>query len=80
MVQALLIRSGTFKLHRRIGWASTVLFAVMVVTSLQMVALMLSGKTGVPFQFAKPFAYSDLATLPLLMIVYASPPNSGIVG
>lgn len=70
MVQATLIRNRKFKLHRTIGWASTALFVVMIVTSWQMIALMLSGKTGIPFQFAKPFAYSDLVTLPLLIILY----------
>jgi hypothetical protein len=72
MTQALLIRNRKFKLHRVIGWGSTVLFAVMIVTSWYMVALMLSGKTGLPFAFAKPFAYSDLVTLPLLIILYSA--------
>lgn len=72
MGQALLIRNREFKLHRIIGWASLAFFAVMVVTSMQMVALMLSGKTHIPFAFAKPFAYSDIVTLPLLIVLYCS--------
>lgn len=70
MAQASLIRSLNFRLHRTIGWASSALFVIMIVTSWQMVALMMSGKSGLPFDFAKPFAYSDLATLPLLIILY----------
>ena len=72
IVQASLIRGRQFRVHRLIGWSSTVLFAAMVVTSWQIVALMLSGKTGIPFQFAKPFAYSDLTTLPLMIILYSA--------
>jgi len=40
------------------------------VTSIQMVALMLNGHRPMPFETAKLFAYSDLMTLPLLVILY----------
>lgn len=72
MVQATLISSRQFKWHRVLGWSSVLLFAVLIVSSLQMLALMLSGKTGVPFAFAKLFAFSDVTALPLLVICYAA--------
>ena len=72
LVQAWLIRSGQYKTHRFVGWTSLALFAVLLVTSWQMVALMLSGATGLPFGFAKIFAYSDLITLPLMILFYGA--------
>jgi len=70
LAQALLVRSRQYRLHRILGWSSTVLFAVMFVTSCQMIVLMLSGETGLPFEMAKFFAYTDLVDLPLLLILY----------
>ena len=70
LVQALLIRSRRFKIHRTLGWASLALFALLIVTSWQMVTLMLSGATGLPFDWAKLFGLSDLLTLPLTIILY----------
>lgn len=72
MVQASLIRSRQFKWHRRIGWSSVLLFAVLIVSSCYMVALMLSGKTGVPLAFSKLFAFSDVLALPMFIAAYAS--------
>src|SRR5262245_48865636 len=57
LTQALLIRSRQYRWHRILGWSSVALFVVMVVTSCQMIALMLSGKTHLPFETAKFFAY-----------------------
>lgn len=71
LVQAALIRSRLFKAHRVLGWSSVLLFAVLIVTSWQVLALMLSGKSGVPFDFAKLFAYSDITAVPLMVICYA---------
>ena len=68
--QALLIRSRKFKWHRLLGWSSLLVFAALMVTSVQMVALMLDGHRPMPFRYAKLFGYSDLATLPLLALLY----------
>lgn len=70
LVQASLIGARNYKWHRIIGWSSVLFFTVLVVTSLYMLALMLSGKTGVPLVFAKIFAFSDVTALPLLVISY----------
>jgi hypothetical protein len=70
LVQASLVRSRKFRWHRTFGWASLVIFTVFVVTSCQMIALMLSGKSGLPFPLAKLFGYSDITTLPLLVVLY----------
>jgi hypothetical protein len=70
LVQATLIRRGEYKWHRVLGWSSLLLFAALVATSWWMVALMLSPSNPLPFQLGKLFAYSDLATLPLLIILY----------
>jgi hypothetical protein len=72
LVQALLIRSRRFKIHRLLGWTSLLLFGALIVTSWQMVALMLSGATHLPFDWAKLFALSDLLTLPLTIILYVA--------
>lgn len=71
MTQAALIRSRQFKWHRVLGWSSVALFALLIVTSWQVLALMLSGKSGVPFEFAKLFAFSDVTAVPLMVICYA---------
>lgn len=70
LTQALLIRSRRFKWHRLLGWSSVALFALMFATSWQMVVLMLSGKTHLPFDMAKFFAWTDLVNMPLLLILY----------
>jgi hypothetical protein len=70
LVQPLLIRSRQFKWHRILGWSSMALFAAMYVTSWRMIALMLSGKTHLPFELAKFFGYTDLVDMPLLLILY----------
>lgn len=72
LVQALLVRSRRFKWHRWLGWASTVLFAILIVTTMQMIALMLNGHRPMPFESAKLFGYSDVMTLPLFVILYVS--------
>ncbi|MEO6041593.1 MAG: hypothetical protein ABIP41_06810 [Croceibacterium sp.] len=71
LVQASLIRVRKLTWHRTIGWSSLALFAVLVVTSWQMVGIMLSGASGMPFDLAKVLAFSDLATLPLFVLLYA---------
>ena len=72
LAQAALIRSRQFKWHRVVGWSSLLLFAVLIVSSWQMMALLLSGKGGpLPFEAAKLFVYSDVTALPLLIICYA---------
>ena len=72
LTQALLIRSRKFKWHRVLGWSSLALFVAMVVTSLLVIALMLSGKTGLPFDAAKFFGYSDIVDMPLLIFFFGS--------
>jgi hypothetical protein len=72
LAQATLIRSRQFKWHRVVGWSSLLLFAVLLVTSWHVMALLLSGKGApMPFQFAKLFIYSDVTALPLFIICYA---------
>lgn len=71
LVQASLIRSRDYKLHRVLGWASVALFLVLVVTSWHMLVLMLSPGNQLPFELAKLFAYSDVTALPLLIAAYA---------
>lgn len=68
--QALLIRSGQYRLHRILGWASIFFFAVMMISSWQMIALMLSPKSLLPFEMAKFFAYTDLIDIPLILVLY----------
>lgn len=73
LVQAWLIRSRDVKLHRILGWSSLAIFAIMLITSWQMLVMMLSGKTtglAMPFELAKLFAYSDVTALPLMIICY----------
>lgn len=72
LTQSLLIRTRRYRWHRILGWCSIVLFAGMFVSSWQMVVLMLSGKSGLPFPAAKFFAYTDLVDMPLLLFLYAS--------
>ena len=70
LAQATLIRTRNYKWHRILGWSSIAFFVVMMVSSWQIVALMLSGKTGTPFDFAKPFAWSDVVDFPLMIFLY----------
>jgi hypothetical protein len=70
LVQALLIRSRRYRVHRVLGWSSLALFVAMIVTSCQMVILMLSGKSGLPYELAKFFAYSDIVDTPLMLILF----------
>jgi len=72
LAQSLLIRGRRFKAHRMLGWSSLALFVAMVVTSCQVIALMLSGKSGLPFEAAKFFGYSDIVNLPLLLFFFGS--------
>ena len=72
LVQATLIGSRQYRLHRIVGWSSLVLFAILLVSSWVVLALMLSGKSGIPFAFAKFPAYSDITALPLMIICYAT--------
>ncbi len=71
IVQALLIRSRLFRAHRLLGWSSLALFAVLIVTSLKLVLIMLSGASGMPFAMACLLGFSDLATMPLFVFLYA---------
>lgn len=73
LVQASLIGARRFKWHRILGWISLPWFVLLIITSCQMVILMMSG-TGampIPFDQAKLFGYSDVTALPLLIIAYA---------
>jgi hypothetical protein len=70
LVQSLLIRTRRYKYHRMLGWSSLALFAAMVFTSCQVVILMLSGKSGLPFEAAKFFGYSDIVDMPLLIFFF----------
>lgn len=72
LTQALLIRSRRHRLHHLLGWSSLALFVAMFSTSWMMVALMLSGKSGLPFDLARFFGYSDIADTPLLLILFIS--------
>jgi hypothetical protein len=72
LVQSLLIRTRRYRYHRILGWSSLALFVAMVVTSCQVVILMLSGKSGLPFEAAKFFGYSDIVDLPLLILFFGS--------
>lgn len=72
LTQALLIRSRKFKYHRMLGWSALALFVAMVVTSCQVLALMLSGKSGLPYEAAKFFGYSDIVDMPLLIFFFCS--------
>lgn len=71
LVQATLIRSRDYRLHRILGWSSVALFAVLIVTSWHMLVMMLTPGNALPFDLAKLFAYSDVTALPLLVIAYA---------
>ena len=72
LTQALLIRSHQYKLHRVLGWSSIVLFALMFASSIQMVAVMLKGgsSVGLPYNFDKFFAYSDIIDIPLILFLF----------
>lgn len=70
LVQSLLIRTRRYRYHRILGWSSLALFVAMVVTSCQVFILMLSGKSGLPFEAAKFFGYSDIVNLPLLIFFF----------
>jgi hypothetical protein len=72
MTQALLIRTRRYKWHRMLGWSSLALFVAMVVTSCQVLALMLSGKSGLPFEAARFFGYSDIVDMPLLLFSFGA--------
>lgn len=72
LAQAGLIRARNYRVHRILGWSSLALFAVLVVTSLKLVVTMLAGQSGMPFELAKLLAFSDLATLPLLVLLYGA--------
>lgn len=70
LTQSLLIRTRRHKAHRVLGWSSLALFVAMLVTSWQMIALMMSGKTHLPFEAAKFFGYSDVVNTPLLLLSF----------
>jgi hypothetical protein len=72
LVQATLIRNRQYKWHRAVGWSSLLLFAILLVSSWRMLALMLSGKSGVPYDFAKLFALSDVTAVPLMIVAYGA--------
>jgi hypothetical protein len=72
LTQALLIRARQYKYHRILGWSSLALFVAMLVTSSQVFILMLSGKSGLPFEAAKFFGYSDIADWPLLVFSFGA--------
>lgn len=70
LVQATLIRQRQYKWHRILGWSSVAMFALMFGSSMYMVVIMLSGKTGLPFPMAKFFGWTDIINVPLLLFLY----------
>ena len=73
LTQASLIGSRQYRLHRILGWASIVLFVLLLFSSWTVLALMLSGKgSPMPFELAKLFALSDVTAIPLLIIAYVA--------
>jgi hypothetical protein len=72
LAQALLIRSMRYEWHHRLGWSALGLFLAMVFTSCQVLALMLSGKSRLPFEAAKFFGYSDIVDMPLLVFFFCA--------
>lgn len=72
LVQAFLIRSRQFRLHRVLGWSSMVLFTALLGSSWYVLSYMLSGQSGVPYEFAKLFALSDVTAVPLMIIAYVA--------
>lgn len=72
LVQALFIRSLKYKWHHILGWSGLALFVAMVVTSCQVITIMLSGKSGLPFEAAKFFGYSDIVDMPLLLFFFGA--------
>jgi hypothetical protein len=72
LVQAVLIRSRRFRWHRVLGWSSVLLFTALLASSWHMLALMLSGRSGLPFDFAKLFALSDVTAVPLMIVAYGA--------
>ncbi|MDE2303568.1 MAG: hypothetical protein KGK11_13525 [Sphingomonadales bacterium] len=72
LTQATLIGRGKYRVHRILGWCSLGLFVAMVGSSLQMMAMMLSPASKLPFPVAKFFGYSDFADMPLLFLLFGS--------
>jgi hypothetical protein len=73
LVQASLIGSRQYRWHRVLGWGSLLLFAILIVSSWNVLAMMLAGKgTPMPFELAKLFALSDVTAIPLLVVSYAA--------
>jgi uncharacterized membrane protein len=72
LVQASLVRSRQFRLHRILGWSSVLLFTALLGSSWYVLAYMLSGQSGVPYEFAKLFALSDVTALPLMIGAYVA--------
>ena len=72
LVQASLIRSRKHQLHRSLGWASIAFFIALLASGWHMMALMLSGKTHVPFEWGKLFVFSDIIMVPLMVIAYVT--------
>jgi len=72
LVQASLIRSHWFKLHRILGWSSVIMFTALLGSSWYVLAYMLSGQSGLPFEFAKLFALTDVTAVPLMIIAYVA--------
>lgn len=70
LAQAVLIRSMRYKWHHRLGWSALGLFVAMVATSCMVLALMLSGKSGLPFEAGRFFGYSDIVDMPLLVFFF----------
>jgi hypothetical protein len=72
LTQALFIRTRQYRWHRLLGWTSLALFVAMVASSWRVLALMLSGKSGLPFEAAKFFGYSDIVDMPLMISFFAA--------
>lgn len=72
LVQASLINSRNYRLHRLLGWSSIVLFTLLLASAWRMLAIMLAGRSAVPvpYDFAKLFALSDVTAVPLMIVAY----------
>jgi hypothetical protein len=70
LIQATLIRQRQYKWHRVLGWSSIVMFVAMFASSWQMLVLMLSGQTHLPFEMAKFFGWTDIIDMPLILFLY----------
>ncbi|MCW6530290.1 hypothetical protein NED98_08540 [Sphingomonas sp. MMSM20] len=70
IVQSLLIGRGSYRLHRRLGWTSLALVALLVGTSSYMVWIELVGDEGFPRDLRLSLVFLDITFLLLFMAMY----------